>query len=220
MVKWIRHFGCFLFTAVCLSVLVFGGCSEKSGEGDSKESVFRYPLVTKVKSLDTGNIEDVYGSLVCSQICESPYTYAYLKRPFVLEPLLAEAMPEISDDKLTYTIRIKQGVYFQDDPCFSEGKGRPLKAQDFVFAFKRIANIRYASPNWGGFKERIAGLDEFRDYTNQFKNEFEVDYSRDVEGLKSLDDYTLQIKLAKPWPQFIDDLTSVVTAPVAKEAVD
>jgi len=217
---FVRQLRWLLLTAACLTVLVVSGCSEKSGQGDPKESVFRYPLVTKVKSLDTGNIEDVYGSLVCSQICESLYTYAYLKRPFVLEPLLAEAMPQISDDKLTYTLRIKQGVYFHDDPCFPEGKGRSLKAQDFVFAFKRIANIRYASPNWGGFKERIAGLDEFRDYTSQFRTESEVDYSRDVEGLRALDDHTLQITLTKPWPQFIDDLTSVVTAPVAKEAVD
>lgn len=198
---------------------LLAGCSERDKPG-ANEKVFRYPLVAKVKSLDPGNIEDVYGSLIASHICESLYTYHYLKRPFELEPQLADGMPEISPDKLTYTIRIKKGVFFQDDPCFSDGKGRELKAGDFIFAFKRIANIRYISPNWGGFKDRIVGLDEFRDYTQQFKNEFEVDYSKEVEGLKALDDYTLQIKLVKPWPQFLDDLTSVVSAPVPKEAAD
>jgi ABC-type transport system substrate-binding protein len=41
-----------------------------------------------------------------------------------------------------------------------------------------------------------------------------------VEGLRALDDHTLQIKLVKPWPQLVDDLSNAVTAPVAKEAVD
>lgn len=219
MKKFTRQFGWFLITAFFLSVLLSGGCSKKPA-AESGESVLRYPLAAKIKSLDTGNVEDVYGMLIVSQICESLYTYHYLKRPFEVVPCLAEAMPLVSDDKLTYTIPIKKGVYFQDDPCFADGKGREVNAGDFVFAFKRIANIRYISPNWGDFKDRIVGLDAFREYTKQFKNEFAVDYSQEVEGLKALDDYTLQIKLVKPWPQLLDDLTSAVTAPVPKEAVD
>ncbi len=208
------------FLAALWLSLLLTGCSEKDDISSRNETVFRYPLGAKIKSLDTGNVEDVYGSLIASQICESLYTYHYLKRPFTLEPMLAADMPTISEDKQTYTIPLKQGVYFQDDKCFPDGQGRELTAHDFVFAFKRIANIRYASPNWGGFKERIVGLDAFREYTKQFKNEFEVDYREPVEGLQALDNYTLQIKLVKPWPQFLDDLTSVITAPVAREAVD
>jgi ABC-type transport system substrate-binding protein len=220
MMRFKRKFGWVLLIVFCLAVLLVPGCSKKDGEDKTGESVFRYPLPVKIKCLDTGNVEDVYGSWVVSQICESLYTYHYLKRPFVLEPFLADGMPVISEDKLTYTIPIKQGVYFQDDVCFPNGKGRELKADDFVYAFKRIANVRYASVNWGGFKDRVVGLDDFREYTKQFKNEFEVDYSPEIEGLRAIDDYTLQIKLVKPWPQLLDDLTSVVTAPVAKEAVD
>ncbi len=208
-----------LMLALCLAVFAISGCSKRD-QPEAEGSVFRYPLRAKIKTLDAGNVEDVYGMFVCAQVYESLYTYHYLKRPFVLEPLLAEGMPVLSDDKLMYTIHIKQGVYFQDDPCFPEGKGRELKADDFVFAFKRLANIRYASPNWGGLKDRIVGLDDFRTYTKQFKDAYEVDYSYEVEGLTALDDYTLQIKMTKPWPQFIDDLTSVITAPTAHEAVN
>lgn len=212
----------YLFAMTGLAItaaLLLTGCSQKDAPA-ADETVFRYPLPTKIKSLDTGNVEDVYGMLIVSNICESLYTYDYLKRPFELEPMLADGMPEISEDKLTYTIRIKKGILFQDDPCFADGKGRELKADDFVFAFKRLANIRFINTNWGSFKDRIVGLDDFREYTKQFKTEYEVDYSREVEGLKALDDYTLQIKFVKPWPQILDDLTSAVTAPVAKEAVD
>ncbi len=212
---------CRLFIWIGLLPLVLmPGCWTKDAASDDDEAVYRYPLPTKVKTLDTGNVEDVYGMLVVSNICESLYTYHYLKRPFEVIPMLAESLPVISDDKLTYTIRIKQGVYFQDDPCFPGKKGRELKAEDFVFAFKRIANTRYASVNWGAFKDRIIGLDDFREYTKQFKDEFEVDYSKEVPGLLAIDDYTLRIRLVKPWPQLVDDLTSAITAPVPKEAVD
>jgi oligopeptide transport system substrate-binding protein len=48
-----------------------------------------------------------------------------------------------------------------------------------------------------------------------------VDYSRRVEGLQTPDDYTLVIKLTKPWPQVIyTALADTAFAPVAEEAVD
>jgi len=210
----------FVMPAICILLLLISGCSKKDDDGKSGEMVLRYSLISKVTNIDPGNIQDVYGSQLVSQICESLYTYHYLKRPFEIIPCLAADMPVISEDKLTYTISIKKGVFFHNNPCFPDGKGRELKAQDFVFAFKRIANVKYASVNWGGLKDYIVGLNEFREYTKQFKKEYDVDYSYDVEGLQALDDYTFQIKLAKPWPQLINDLTGVVTAPVAKEVVD
>jgi ABC-type transport system substrate-binding protein len=206
--------------AVCFIILLVSGCSEREGQTNSDEMVLRYSLISKVTNLDPGNIQDVYGAQVISQVCESLYTYHYLQRPFEIIPCLAADMPIISDDKLTYTIPIKKGILFHDNRCFPSGKGRELKANDFVFAFKRIANIKYASVNWGGLKDYIVGLNEFREYTKGFKTEYDVDYSYDVEGLQTIDDYTLQIKLTKPWPQLINDLTNVVTAPVAKEVVD
>jgi ABC-type transport system substrate-binding protein len=48
-----------------------------------------------------------------------------------------------------------------------------------------------------------------------------VNYFREIEGLKTLDDYTVIIKLKRPWPQLIDNLMADVrSAPMAKEAVD
>ncbi len=49
-----------------------------------------------------------------------------------LYPVLAEARPLVSDDHLTYTFTLKQGVKFSD--------GKPLTANDVVFSFKAIAN--------------------------------------------------------------------------------
>jgi ABC-type transport system substrate-binding protein len=177
-------------------------------------------LITKIPTLDCGNMRDIYGMQVGSNIYESLYTFHYLKRPYTLIPVLAEDLPDISDDNVTYTIPIKKGVLFQDDPCFPDGKGRELKASDFIFAIKRVANVKYRSQNWPTLNDRIVGLDAFREYTKTFANEESVDYNYEVEGLKALDDYTLQIKLVRPWPQILEvALSDTFTAPMPHEAV-
>ncbi|MCX5634802.1 MAG: ABC transporter substrate-binding protein [Planctomycetota bacterium] len=198
----------------------FAGCSDTPSGEDPNEMVLHHVLYTKVPSLDPGNIRDVYSMMVCSQIFENLYQYHFLKRPYELVPLLAEAMPQVSSDLLTYTVKIKKWVYFQDDLCFSGGKGRELKAADFVFAYKRIANIKYLSQNWSGLDGKIIGLNEFREYTKTFSKIEDVDYSRAVEGLQTPDDYTLIIKLKKPWPQLTYMMEDIAFSPIAKEAVD
>lgn len=200
--------------------LIIAGCDGSGPVEEPNEMVLHHVLSTKIKGLDPGNMRDVYSVIVASQIFEPLYQYHFLKRPYELVPLLAEDMPQISDDLLTYTIKIKKGVYFQDDPCFQAGKPRELKAEDFIFSLKRIANIKYLSPNWSIFDNKIVGLDEFRRITKTCKSEADVDYSRQVEGLTTPDDYTLVIKLKKHWPQLGMTLADIATAPVAKEAVD
>jgi len=210
----------FILPVLCLLFLLLTGCSQKDDEADASENVWRRPLFTKIQTLDSGNLSDVYSLGVASNIYESLYDYHYLKRPFEIIPLLAEDLPQISDDKLTYTIKIKKGVFFQDDPCFPDGKGRELKAQDFVYALKRIANVKYMSQKWSDFDQKIVGLDDFREYSKQFKKELDVDYSKEVGGFRAIDDYTLQIKLNKPWPKLVSIFALTFTAPVAREAVE
>jgi len=203
-----------------IAAAVFVGCRKSSTPAQTDRMLIRLPLFTKIQTLDSGNLTDVYSLGIASQIFESLYEYHYLKRPCELVPLLAEEMPQISDDYLTYTIRIKKGIFFQDDPCFPDGKGREVTAADFVYALKRIANVKYMSQRWPDWNGRIVGLDEFREFTKGFQRELDVDYSRPVEGLQALDDYTLQFKLTKPWPQLAWYLASAVTAPAAREAAE
>ena len=203
------------------ALLIISGCGGSPSADDANEMVLQHSLGVKITGLDPADMRDVYSLIVSSQIFESLYQYHYLKRPYELEPLLAEERPQISDDKLTYTIKIKREVYFQDDACFEGGEGRELKAEDFIYSIKRVANIKNLSQNWSLFDGRIVGLDEFREYTKGCKSRADVDYSREVEGLQAPDDYTLVIRLKRPWPQFVGTaLADRVTAPVAKEAVD
>ena len=208
----------FLFSAV---LLITSGCERRPAEADADQMVLRHVLYSRVSALDPANVRDTYSRLVVSQIFEPLYDYHFLKRPYQLVPALAESEPQISEDKLVYTIKIKKGVYFQDDDCFPQGIGRELEAEDFIFSLKRIADIKNLSPNWTYLDNRIVGLDEFREYTKTCRSAEDVDYSRNVEGLSSRDEYTLVIKLKKPWPQVVHSImANTVFAPVAREAVD
>jgi len=209
----------FLSVVFTTALLIIAGCSSSPSGDDSNEVVLYTTLPTKIRGLDPGDIGDVYSAVIAGQFFECLYQYHYLKRPYEVIPLLAEGMPQVSKEGLTYTIKIKKGVYFADDECFPDGKGRELKASDFVFAWKRIANIKYFSKNWWIFDDKVRGLDEFREYTKSCKSEADVDYSRKVEGLQTPDDYTIVIRLKKPWPQIVYLLAHQPTAPVAKEAV-
>jgi ABC-type transport system substrate-binding protein len=131
-------------------------------------------------------------------------------------------MPTVSEDGLTYTIKLRDDVYFQDDECFTAtgGKGRKLVADDIVYSWKRIADIKNVSKNWWIFDGRIKGFDDFREYTKTAADKKDVDYSRPVEGLVAVDDHTLQVTLVKPWPQVVYMMSHLPTAAVPREAVE
>src|SRR5436309_14665681 len=76
---------------------------------------------------------DAYSNYVNRVIFDPLYKYEYLARPYKLVPNTAAALPDISPDGKTWTIRIRQGIHFADDPAF-KGKRRELTAHDYVFA--------------------------------------------------------------------------------------
>ena len=71
--------------------------------------------------------------------------YDYLARPYKLVPNTAAALPEITHDGRTWTIRIKPGIYFADDPAF-KGKKRELTAARLRLRVKRMLDPKMRSP--------------------------------------------------------------------------
>ncbi|MGI2257146.1 ABC transporter substrate-binding protein [Candidatus Cardinium hertigii] len=166
--------------------------------------------VRAINGTDPVRIDDWSSSEVVGKLYEGLYTYHCLRRPFQLVPNLAEGMPTVSSDGLVYTFKIKKGVVFQDDTCFPNGKGRELKAVDFVFSLKRMVDPKNTVPYLGLVDGKIKGLDGWKE---------QLDYAQEVEGLKALDDYTLQITLTEPWVLFLNFLAMPAAFVVAKEAV-
>ena len=97
---------------------------------------------------------------------------------------------------------------------------RELIAADYVYSIKRHFDPRWKSPTYTTLdNDRILGLDELRQAALRDKKPF--DYDQPVEGLRALDRYTIQFKLAAPNPRFADQLSDPArTGAVAREVVE
>lgn len=159
---------------------------------------------------------DVGSAAQIAKIYEGLLTYHWFKLPYELIPNLAEEMPTVSADGLTYTFKIRKGVLFQDDASFPNGKGRELVAEDFVYSIKRHADSKNQSTGWWLYDGKIKGLNEWR---AKYEKLPEANYDEVVEGIQALDKYTLQFKLAKVFPQFLYALAMPFSYVVPREAV-
>jgi oligopeptide transport system substrate-binding protein len=193
--------------------LVATACTKKV---DDKDTTLNIALKANVKGLDPIRASDLYSSTVIGQLFDGLLEYHHLKRPFALQPAMAEAMPEVSKDGLTYTFKIKKGVRFADDAAFPDGKGREVTAEDFIYSWKRLADPRNASEGFWIFDGKIKGLNEWATAVKAEK----ADYSTPVEGLQAPDKHTLVVKLTQPYHQMLWVLAMTYASVVAKEAVD
>ena len=152
-----------------------------------------------------------------SKVYETLLTYDYLKRPAKIIPELAESLPEISEDGLTYTFKIKKKIFFQDNKCFKDGKGRELTAEDFVFAIKRASDPKINCPFFSFLSGKILGIDEWRSKNISRKK---TDYEEDIEGVCVIDKYTLKIKLKNFFPHLSMIFCLPFISAIPKEAVE
>ena len=169
--------------------------------------------------MDPVQIVDLYSRILTAHIFEGLYDYDHLARPFLIRPATAVALPEISEDFRTWTVRIKPGIFFHDDPVF-KGKPRELVAQDYVYAFKRFYDPRWKSPAYATLHElQMLGMAPLRDAVLKDKKAF--DYDTEVEGLRALDRYTIRFRFERPQPRFIQTLaTGDLYGAVAREVVE
>ena len=203
-----------LLAALTLASLLLSACTKKES---ANEKVLKIGVPQKVKGMDPIFANDRYSSNEVARIYEGLLEYHYLKRPYTLKPNLAESLPAVSEDGFTYTFKIKKGVLFQNDKAFKDGKGRELEAKDFVFSIKRLADPKLQSTGWWVLKGKLVALDDWR---KRQASATKVNYDEEVEGIKAIDKYTVQFKLAKPFPQFLYALAMPFTFVVAREVVD
>ncbi len=204
-------------TAIVLIAVIFlvGGCGdhrESTTDDDANLKVYRHSMDQAPTSLDPAQAANVYANFIALNAYDTLFAYKYLARPYELKTSLAEGWPDISADGLTYTIRIKPGVHFVDDPCFDGGQGRELVAKDFVYSIKRQfdpATRPQGAWLWAG---RISGLDDWKAAGS--------DYDADIAGLEASDDHTIIIRLIRPYPQLMNTLAMGFSAIVPHEAVE
>lgn len=108
---------------------------------------------------------------------------------------------EVSNDGKTYTFRLREDAQWSD--------GSQVKAKDFEFAWKRVLDPSM-SVQLAYLLMDIAGAEDF----NSGKQ------TADMVGVKALDDRTLEVKLKRPVPYFMEGVAHPIFYPVKMSFVD
>jgi len=187
-------------------------------DGAQAPRVLRYAFPVAETGFDPAQISDTYSRTVTAHLFEALYAFDHLARPPRVQPLVADGMPVVENEFRRWTVKIRPGIHFADDPAF-KGVRRELVAEDFVFAFKRFADPAVKSPIWASVEDmKYIGLAALRKASLADKRPF--DYDRPIEGLRALDRYTVQFNLEEPRPRFLDTLAvSDLFGAVAREVV-
>ncbi len=181
------------------------------------QKVFRYAFEIAETSFDPQQISDVYSHIVIDGIVESPLTYDYLARPIKLKAEVLTSLPEISADGTAYTLHVKPGIYFADDPAFN-GKKRELVAADFIYGMKRVLDPKVRASQLAELEPYVLGAEEA---VAKARKANRFDYDAPIEGLKVLDRYTFQVKLKQPLYVFIYNFADTrITGAVAREVAE
>ena len=200
--------------SIILVALSLISCTKR--ESKEKNNTLNYALTSKISTVDPAVSYDTVSGKVIAQVYESLYEYDYLVRPYQLKPLLAKDLPVVDNTGLKYTIKIKENIAYHPHEVF-KGKKRFVTAQDFINQFKRVAFKPTKSNGWWLFDGKIKGINDFREKAKaDLSNFFELS----IEGLKALNDHTLEIHLTQPFPQFKYALAMAFTTPVTKEIIE
>ncbi len=113
-------------------------------------------------------------------------------------PDIAAGPPTISEDRLTYTFKLRPDVRY------APPVNRAVKAEDFIYAVERQLDPKLTSGN--PYNTVIKGVQEFV----QGK-------AKTISGMKAMDDTTLQITLAQPASDFLSIIALPFYAPVPAE---
>ena len=185
----------------------------------SPPGVLRTAIDTVETGFDPPRISDGNSIIIASHIFESLLDYDPLAQPTQLVPRTAEALPEVLDGGRRFVFTVRRGIFFADDPAFG-GQPRELVAQDYLYSLRRYADPALRSEHFHHFETaKVLGLAEVRQRALKSRQPF--DYDAPVEGLRALDRYRLEIRLAEPAPRLPYLFASAsLTGAVAREVVE
>ncbi|MBH8568914.1 ABC transporter substrate-binding protein [Microvirga sp. STS02] len=184
-----------------LGALALAGCHDAARPAAYERRVFRYNQPEALSSLDPAFARNQANWWAVGQLYNGLVELDSTLQPV---PSLARRYT-ISPDGKTYTFVLRPGVRFHASDVFAGGKGREVKAQDFVYSFKRILDAATASS--GGWIFRGKVLEK-------------PDGSISDTAFVAANDSTLRIHLKEPFIPFLGILTMPYAYVVPHEAVE
>lgn len=214
------------FLGFFLPILCLIACQRSSVQGNDADQlpagpakggyyyggIFRLNESEYIKSLYPLSIADVYSYRVACQIYEGLFKFDPSNLQIVNG--LAESY-SIDSSRTIYTIRLRKGVFFHDDPCFPEGKGREVTAEDVAYCFKRVCLQSANNQGFTIFKDILKGANEY--YAASAGG---TTPSFDIPGIKVIDRHTIQLQLTRPYAFFLHSLARPFAFIYPKEAVE
>jgi peptide/nickel transport system substrate-binding protein len=199
-----------LVTGLALLVAACGGSGKKaattaettaSAGGSTEQKPFpnlRVVYDTGLDYLDPGLSYTVQGYEAMWSVYLSLLGYKHVAGPdgATIVPALAQSLPQVSSDGLTYTLTLRKGLKYSD--------GTAVKASDFPFTVKRLFLLDSSGV---GFFTNIVGADNFAKTKKG-----------DIPGITA-DDATgkITIKLVKAQGDFVNVLATIFAAPVPQD---
>lgn len=190
-----------------LSIITLASCLDKGKSFEHAGGSFAYAISHEPTTLLARKVTDVYSASVVYQVMEGLTC---------LDPTTLEPQPSIakswvvSDDGLTVTFDIKEGIFFHDNDI--TGSDRELTPDDIVYSIelscKSVMGEEPSSAYTGIYKDLIVGAEEFH-----------IGKEDKISGLE-VNENQLVIKLIKPDASFLDKLASANASVVLKEAVE
>lgn len=190
-----------LFFTLLLALLIApilsacsGGETESGSSEEGGNKVFVFARGGDSVSLDPSGVTDSESENVSQSMLETLVTFA--EGETTVAPMLAEEWME-SDDGLTYTFNLREGVKFHD--------GTEFNAEAVVYNFERWKNADDA--------------EKFPMYGTVFGG-FEGDETHILESIKALDEKTVEVKLNQVKPTFLKDLALTPFSISSPEAIE
>jgi peptide/nickel transport system substrate-binding protein len=168
-----------------------GGTTTEAAGGAAERSFPEFKIAYEpIDYMDPGLSYSVQGWGIMWNVYLGLLTYKHVDGPEGAEliPGLAEDLPEISEDGLTYSFTLREGLKYSD--------GSAVKASDFPATIKRL--FRIDSPGVG-FYTNIVGAEQFSKTKRG-----------EISGITVDDEArTIEIKLGDPQGDFLHTLAMV-----------
>jgi oligopeptide transport system substrate-binding protein len=184
------------FLYLVIFAAIFNSCSFDDSEIEGL-TVFRYNEASNITSLDPIYARNQANIWATSQLFNS---LVELDEKLSINPSVAKSWT-ISENGDVYTFFLRDDVFFHDNSCFEDGKGRRVVASDFVFSLSRLVNPRLNSPG-------VWVLNHVERKSDGSLN------------ITALNDTTLVIKLNEAFPPMLGLLSMQYCAVVPFEAVE
>ncbi|PCJ85624.1 MAG: peptide ABC transporter substrate-binding protein [Flavobacteriales bacterium] len=214
----IRFIFCLVVLAGAITMLFEGCDSSSNGNGYNINGgrvyggCFTISQTEYITSLYPLSTIDVYSSTIARQIFEG--LVKLNTKDLSVIPSLAESW-EVDETGTVYTFHLKKDVKFHDDPCFNNAKGREMTASDVKFSLETLCTQSEDNLMFNLIlKDKLLGANEYYEVSASGKPDF------DLEGLKVIDDYTIQMTLSSANSSFLYLLALTAASIVPSEAIE